>query len=68
MPVGVYLATNAEIYEESYLRAIELFAETAGPIQIDVGVSIAYLKITQKQTFTINNSFFVPEGQLKNDY
>lgn len=36
MGTQVYLATNAEIKIESYLRAIELYAESAGSIQLDV--------------------------------
>lgn len=38
----VYLATNAEIKTHSYLRAIELYAESAGSIQIDVSYKNIY--------------------------
>lgn len=44
----VYLATNAEIKIDSYLRAIELYAETAGVIKIDVTILtfFSYLTLT----------------------
>lgn len=32
----IFLATNAEIKSHSYLRAIELYAESAGSIKLDV--------------------------------